>query len=178
MSISLKNIPALIKVTGEEYTTRFSQIRRLLEGMEQDYGLELDPDFQRGHVWTLDTKVKFIEYILRGGTVNPIYFNCAAFSNNYVKSDKVLGESVILVDGKQRLTAILEFLDNKIPAFGHYLDEFEDKVFMLRHFGITYVINSLQTRKEMLTWYLEINEGHIAHTPNEIKMVYDLLEQC
>ena len=44
--------------------------------------------------------------------------------------------------------------------------------------GITYVINSLQTRKEMLTWYLEINEGHIAHTPNEIKMVYDLLAQC
>jgi hypothetical protein len=178
MSISLKNIPALIKVTGEEYTTRFAQLHKMLNDMRNDYGLDLDPDFQRGHVWSLNTKVKFIEYLLRGGKVNPIFFNCPDYSYSYKESDAVLSKTVVLVDGKQRLTAILEFLDNKVPVFGHYLNDFEDKDFIVRHFGIRYVVNSLQTRKEMLTWYLEINEGHIAHTTSEIKLVYDLLEQC
>lgn len=33
-------------------------------------GLDLDPDFQRGHVWTRDQQVAYVEYMLRGGEVS------------------------------------------------------------------------------------------------------------
>jgi len=38
-----------------------------------DYGLILCPDFQRGHVWTEQQQVKFIEYVLAGGNSGKNY---------------------------------------------------------------------------------------------------------
>jgi len=38
--------------------------------------LQLNPDFQRGHVWIENQQIKYIEYILRGGkTARVIYLN-------------------------------------------------------------------------------------------------------
>lgn len=40
------------------------------------YGLQLDPDFQRAHVWTEEQQIKFVEYALRGGVSGrDFYFN-------------------------------------------------------------------------------------------------------
>ena len=33
----------------------------------EDYGLDMNPNFQRGYVWTQEQKIKFVEYGLRGG---------------------------------------------------------------------------------------------------------------
>lgn len=38
-----------------------------VEEQQAEAGLNLDPDFQRGHVWTARQQVKFIEFLLRGG---------------------------------------------------------------------------------------------------------------
>ncbi len=39
-------------------------------------GLQLEPDFQRGHVWTLEQQSAFMEYFLRGGkSGRVIYLN-------------------------------------------------------------------------------------------------------
>lgn len=176
-NISLSSIPSLTRISGETYYSKFSQIKKTLLDFENDYGLDLDPDFQRGHVWTQENKIKFIEYILKGGKPPPLYFNSPIFKANNKHSE--LPNTLVLVDGKQRLNAILQFLDNKIPVFnGHYLDDFEDKVFLLRHFTISYAINNLQTRKDLLKWYLEVNEGHIAHSKYELERVYKLLDDC
>ncbi len=32
-----------------------------------EYGLQLNPDFQRGHVWAEEQQIAFVEFILRGG---------------------------------------------------------------------------------------------------------------
>lgn len=38
--------------------------------------MQLNPDFQRGHVWIENQQIKYIEYILRGGkTARVIYLN-------------------------------------------------------------------------------------------------------
>ena len=43
---------------------------------EQNEGLELNPDFQRGHVWTREQEIAYIEFLLRGGrTGRDLYFN-------------------------------------------------------------------------------------------------------
>ncbi len=62
------------------------------------------PDWQRGSskVWSLKKKQKFLDTILKGWHVPVLYFR------------KVGDEAFECVDGQQRLTAIWEFLDNKI----------------------------------------------------------------
>lgn len=55
-NISLSSIPSLTRISGETYYSKFSQIKKTLLDFENDYGLDLDPDFQRGHVWTQEDR--------------------------------------------------------------------------------------------------------------------------
>jgi len=42
---------------------------------------------------------------------------------------------------------------------------------------VKFSVNRLQTRKDLLTWYLEMNEGHIAHSQEELDRVKQLLNK-
>lgn len=47
---------------------------------QKDYGLDLDPDFQRAHVWTVDQRRRYVEYQLQGGEVgSTLIFNHTAW---------------------------------------------------------------------------------------------------
>lgn len=66
----------------------------------------LDSDFQREEVWSPKQKSELIESILMGLPI-PVM---------YLFEDK--SANLIVVDGRQRLTAFFEFLDNKYPLSG------------------------------------------------------------
>lgn len=154
----------------------FDYIHSFLDRMKESYGLDLDPDFQRGHVWSQETKIKFVEFVLRGGQFPAICFNSPVFGGEMKSRKCDLQDTVVLVDGKQRLTAILDFIDNKLPVFdGNFLHDFEDSHILLRRCDITYRVNTLQTRKELLTWYLEMNEGNVPHSAEELNRVKELI---
>lgn len=54
-----------------------------IEKEQEEMGLELNPDFQRGHVWTEQQQIAFLEYFLRGGKSGTIlYFNCPSWHHN------------------------------------------------------------------------------------------------
>ena len=86
-------------------------------------------------------------------------------------------QDFVTVDGLQRLTAVRRFLKNEIPWCdgGCFLDEFEDKVLLLRHYYLTFSINSLKTREEVLQWYLQINDLGTPHSDQELSRVKELL---
>lgn len=44
----------------------FIDLERMLEGYHNNWGLNLEPDFQRGHVWTDAQRISYMEGILRG----------------------------------------------------------------------------------------------------------------
>ena len=73
--------------------------------------LDLQPDFQRGEIWTLQKKQKLIDSILRGWKIPPIHV-----IHNNQSIDEVL-------DGQQRLAAIRDFYDNIICIDGKILPE-------------------------------------------------------
>ena len=73
--------------------------------------LDLQPDFQRGEIWTLQKKQKLIDSILRGWKIPPIHV-----IHNNQSIDEVL-------DGQQRLAAIRDFYDNIICIDGKILSE-------------------------------------------------------
>lgn len=73
--------------------------------------MDLQPDFQRGEIWTLQKKQKLIDSILRGWKIPPIHV-----IHNNQSIDEVL-------DGQQRLAAIRDFYDNIICIDGKILPE-------------------------------------------------------
>ena len=46
--------------------------RYLLKQLQEDVriGLDLNPDFQRGHVWRVAQQIAYVEYVMAGGEVS------------------------------------------------------------------------------------------------------------
>jgi hypothetical protein len=148
-------------------------LHHLLETLEkfkiQD-GLQLCPDFQRGHVWTEAQKISFVEFIFKRGKTSPILFNHPGWMRDFE------GEFVC-VDGLQRITAITDFLTDILPVFGgYYYSQIEDIFSASRRIYIQYYINNLKTKREVLEWYLELNSGGTVHSKTDLDKVRDLLE--
>ena len=69
--------------------------------------LKLDPEFQRGSVWSDAAKVYLIDTVLKDLRIPQVYFR--------TKLDTLTQSTVReIVDGQQRLRAILSFAGNKI----------------------------------------------------------------
>ena len=143
-------------------------IRHWEERTEGIASLQINPDFQRGHVWTEEQQIKYVEYMISGGSgAKVLYFNCAGWMYNWTGP-------FVLVDGLQRLTAALKFMDNEIPAFGCFLNYYGDQQFMR---GVEFLlnVNNLEHYHEVLRWYIEMNTGGIVHTTDEILKVQRML---
>jgi len=133
--------------------------------------VELCPDFQRGHVWSEAQQIAYIEYALRGGkSGKDIYFNCSSWMDKF-------NTPLQLVDGLQRVTAVQRFIKNEIPAFGTLYKDYTGTLRILSGCASFKIhVNTLQTRAEVLTWYLEMNSGGTPHTQSELDRVMGLLK--
>jgi hypothetical protein len=142
-----------------------------LERYLNTYHLNLNPEFQRGHVWTQDQQIKYIEFILSGGiSGKDIYLNYP----NWQGSCELDG-TMVCVDGLQRLTAARKFMNNEFKIFGkYYAGNF--KRFRMEA-GFKFHINSLDNDADILQWYLEINSGQTPHTEKELDRVRKLLDK-
>lgn len=89
------------------------EIEVLLHRIKEN-DINLQPDFQRGEVWTTQKKRKLIDSIFRGWKIPPIH---VIENTNYV--DEVL-------DGQQRLAAIRDFYNDGIIIDGKILPEDPD----------------------------------------------------
>lgn len=137
--------------------------------------LVLNPDFQRGHVWTEAQQIAYVEFMLREPqSGKEIYFNHPNWMGSYK------GE-LVLVDGLQRLTAALRYIHNEIPAFNHFLKDMEGfskrgENSIPNDITFSFNIAKLKTRAEVLQWYLDFNAGGTPHSQEEIARVRDLLK--
>lgn len=86
-----------IKVEKGFYTVY--ELKRKFDAIEKR--IVLDSDFQRESVWKLNQKAELVESILMGLPLPIFYFN----------QDKK--GRLIVIDGRQRLTALFEFMNNK-----------------------------------------------------------------
>lgn len=166
-------VPQLTAVGSYQVNMPLRYLKERIEEWIAEDGLELNPDFQRGHVWTEEQQVKYIEFLLRGGkSSRVIYFNNPYWMSMAPKDGY---REFVCVDGLQRLTACFRFLNNEIPAFGLLYNLFEDKI----PFDIDLLVNvnNLKTRKEVLQWYLEMNSGGTVHSDEEIAKVRKMLEE-
>ena len=146
-------------------------------------GVNLNPDYQRGHVWSLEDRIKYVEFRLRGGQdLTPLAFNMMH------KDKDDLAGPLELVDGLQRLTTSQMFMRGEFSVFGGHtiadlnIDfsnglDVEDSEF---RWSLTFdvVTNHLASRAEVLQWYLDINDTGVTHEASELKRVRGLIDEA
>jgi hypothetical protein len=147
-------------------------IHNIEQGLKS-WNVDTNPPYQRGHVWTDEQRSAFLGYWLQGGTGPTLWLWAPPAS----KEDA--GEARHeLIDGKQRLTALLMWWHGEIPANvdGRMVMVSEtDKRLRVRHMiHLTFV--RLASRSDVLRFYLRLNGGGTAHSPDELARVRALLE--
>lgn len=110
--------------------------------------LDLDPPYQRRSVWNMDYKEYFIDTILMEYPAPAIFL--------YETIDANGRASYHVVDGKQRLTAIFEFVETEFPVGEHaektalrgsYFTQLSDED-KKRFWGYQFLVEYLQTSDE------------------------------
>lgn len=94
----------------------------------RDSKLIVDTDYQRNIIWDIDKKTSFIESLFMEIMIPPIYVV-------EVPGDDFLSENTYeVVDGKQRLSTITEFLNDRLvlkeKSLEYYRDIFGGKSFL------------------------------------------------
>ena len=141
------------------------------------YGeLDLNPDFQRGHVWSVDQLTHFIENCLRGvvaGSGYLLQFNCPDWSEGQSQSDLPPGFQCI--DGLQRYTAVTEYIKGNVKPFGFTAEQLSGTQFSPGRFHMKVAVHDFTRRADLLEHYLALNAGGTPHGAEEIERVRRLL---
>jgi uncharacterized protein with ParB-like and HNH nuclease domain len=173
----------IIKFPHPNYTTNVSweYVEEWLKEHQKDImKLDLDPEFQRGYVWTEEQKVNYIEYALKGGfSGRDIYFNCPTWMK--FKSGKE-ANVITLIDGKQRLNAVLDFLNNKIKVYGDYYKDYEvmhkaSKMRLGMDAQFIIHVHNIPNEIDVVKWYIGMNKGGTAHTDKDINVAKQYLKK-
>lgn len=103
---------------------------RALSMLVQDRDLlDIDQPYQRGSVWGVARKQNLIKSLLMGIPVGAIVINDrfqAHFTHDGYDDDRA--NRLAIVDGKQRITAIRDFVDGNFSVPGAWFDVDSDSV--------------------------------------------------
>ncbi len=152
-----------------EVDVAWTSLERTIAYHVDDEHLDLSPDFQRGHVWTMDQRSAYVEYIMRGGEGGKLL----SFNRSGWLSSRSNGPYQI-IDGLQRLTTARMFLRDEVVAFGQPLSKFIGRLRM--HIGFKWRVYELADRAAVLRYYLAMNAGGTPHSAEEIGRVRELLD--
>lgn len=136
---------------------------------------DLNPDYQRDHVWTPAQMCRFVGYFLVIQRMPLLFLNYG--------DRRAPARVCEVVDGKQRLTSLLLFTAGQIPAWlpgdehggmpvwWASFDEVDRRCAP----NVTCARVYLPTREAVLRFYLNLNAGGTVHTTEEIAKVRDML---
>lgn len=120
------------------------------------FGVDFNPDYQRGSVWDDEDREKLLDSIFAGREIGRFVFKQLPFTRT---SDD--GNYYEIVDGKQRMLTLLAFYENRFPYKGVFYNDLsaQDKNwFMDASIGVAEIDQSV-ARAEVLEIFLALNEG-------------------
>lgn len=132
----------------------------------RDGSLTLDPPFQRAAVWTEDQREAWICSILDGLPLPSLFINQPRWSNEGEFSEG----QMIVIDGRQRLEAILAFEDDRLTVRGQRFSQ-QPKLFLGKWawLAVPTIFTRYQTMAECVDLYLRLLTAGTAHTPEDIE---------
>lgn len=133
---------------------------------QEKQGLYLDPPYQRGDVWGQKRRQNFIRSIMIGVPIPSLIIN-DRFSANWESDWRIA-----VIDGKQRITTILKFIDGDLSVPGEWfgiddapvrypqLPALQQRVFRQR--PIPFSEGTLPTLEDEQTVFDLVNFGGLA----------------
>ena len=142
---------------GRDNFSAFQLFRKYKQGL-----IKLDPEFQReGNVWSPKQKSELIESVIIGIPL-PIL---------YIKEDK--SGNWILIDGRQRLSTIFDFLEDKFPLSNLSILKDKNGAYYSKLDNKKDPLNLLERGKiEDINFTL-----HIIKEPTPERLTYDLFDR-
>lgn len=162
-----------------------------LENMAGIMPVELNPDFQRGHVWTKKQQIAYLESLFQrklSKQARTISFNQCGYEDdsdsqllNEVSTD--IYKKFICIDGLQRLTACLSFISGDLKLYDNQLS-YSDLVKSKEHLKFTNNANSVlrfefydfNNKKDLMQFYVDFNNAGTPHSKEEIDRVKSLID--
>ena len=130
--------------------------------------LNMEPDYQRGHIWNLDDKVALIDSIFNNIEIGKFVFIFTGYEGN---------SHYEILDGKQRLTALVEFFEGRFKYRGktffemHWRDQNH-----FEHYSISYArTENPMTDEQKYKYFIKMNTFGKAQDPAHIEHVKNLL---
>ena len=134
------------------------------------FGVNFEPDYQRGYVWTDKDK----EYLL-----DSVFANIDIGKFVFVALDQVDDYAYEILDGKQRLSTLIDFYQNRIPYKGIYFNDlsFKDRRTFLEH-SVMYCDIANVDENTKLRHFVMLNragkvmdEEHLREVENKITKI-------
>jgi Protein of unknown function DUF262. len=157
-------------IENDDIKLRFMQehIRSLI-GKAYDTGIDFEPDYQRDFVWELEDKVNLIDSIFKNVDIGKFVLIFKGYSE--VLLDEIL-------DGKQRLRAILDYYEDRFAYNGKFFSDLSEKD--RRHF-VGYSISVCEvenlTEEQILRYFLYLNISGKAMSKAHLDKIKDRLRK-
>ncbi len=136
------------------------------------FGVDMDPDYQRGLVWDERDKEYLLDSVFHDGIeIGRFVFICLS-DEEQVERDYTYE----ILDGKQRLNCLCEFYENRFSYKGLYfndLNPYDKNTFFNKKIAIGEARDL--TREEKLQLFLAVNRGGKAMNDTHMKQVEDML---
>jgi hypothetical protein len=135
------------------------------------FGLDMNPDYQRGNVWTHDDKLNLISSIFDNVDIGKFVFIQLPY-----KADSPTYE---VLDGKQRIIALCEFFENRFPWRRKCFSELcyrDQGHFEEYHISVATVRNEDVKLSDKYLYFLRLNTGGKLQDPKHVERVRKLYE--
>lgn len=155
----------------KNYVTHTSTLGDTLHTLERS-GIQDSPDYQRGYVWTEQDKVHLIHSIMTRSDIGKFVL---------VELSELNGHRFEILDGKQRLGALLEFIKGGFKYCGRYhweLTYADRKGIENTLVPVVRIPDSQLTRVEKLELFLNVNAAGVPQTEAHLLKVRQLLTEA
>jgi len=110
--------------------------------------LEIRPDFQRKEVWSPAARILLMDTILRNIPMPKVFLQAIIRNNDTYR---------VIIDGQQRIKAILSFLNGSFRLTKPYSGEYENRSFLELPSAV---------KEEFLSYKIDVNE--IRNAPDDV----------
>ena len=164
-----KVVPSNLTADSLMYDSyRNSTLSSLISKMMR--GIDGSPDYQRGYAWGHDDKQRYLDSLMQGRELGRFIF----VNRPYPQLDEIL-------DGKQRLTCLMEFYCSQISFNGKYFHELsisDQQRIENRSVQFAEIAGSRYKQSQLLEIFLEVNSAGVPQTEEHLEHVRTLLAEA
>lgn len=134
------------------------------------WGIDTEPEYQRGNVWSLEDKVALIDSIFNDIEIGRIVLMKRDFSESRQNSYEI-------IDGKQRLTALVEFFEDRFQYKGLFYSQMHPQD--QNHFEnkqLAIIETPQLSREEVLEYFVRLNTAGRPVNPDHLEKVKSMMK--